>query len=387
MLRSDGAAVLHGRRGRLGLVFCETCDVGYTQISMGDPHLSLLTGGGTVEVWCLEEGFPFPKCVKILQKSTYSYTQIAAGLYFTVLLTSRGAIEVDCPCPFNRQCATTMRDDILSVMPQAGDGVVYTQVAASGDCMALLRSDGMIAVYISMSQVAVFPLVPKVCWATEMPLKPGVTFTQVDVAYHAVLLRSDGVCLAVGSAEWVHDYGQCDIPALEEGLAYVQASAGYGHTVLLLSDGRAVACGDNSSGQCDIPELLSGQAYTCVAAGEDQTVLGRNDGCVVICDRAGHYVPPVESHLTYVPKAMPVLALQLSLGVGCVRFLTLSGEERWKIHVSPDTPLVTISKDFLVAWHAGELGTRAGRVEAMLPAGRLLNSAGAEETVESAFRG
>ena len=70
-----------------------------------------------------------------------------------------------------------------------------------------------------------------------------------------------------------------------------------------------------------------------------------------------------------------------------MRFLTLSGEERWKIDVSPDTPLVNIMKLFMVAWHAGELGVRVGRVEAILPGGKLLSDAGAEETVEGVFSG
>ena len=41
------------------------------------------------------------------------------------------------------------------------------------------------------------------------------------------------------------------------GLRYTQVSAGYGHTVLLRSDGEAVACGRNGDGQRDIPALPS----------------------------------------------------------------------------------------------------------------------------------
>ena len=43
--------------------------------------------------------------------------------------------------------------------------------------------------------------------------------------------------------------------ALEEGVTYSQVSAGHYHTVLLRSDGRAVACGRNDEGQCNIPGL------------------------------------------------------------------------------------------------------------------------------------
>ena len=72
---------------------------------------------------------------------------------------------------------------------------------------------------------------------------------------NTLLLRSDGCAVAVGS----NKDGQCDIPPLDEGEAYIQISAGEGHTVLLRSDGCAVAIGDNFIlGQCDIPPLDNG---------------------------------------------------------------------------------------------------------------------------------
>ena len=45
------------------------------------------------------------------------------------------------------------------------------------------------------------------------------------------------------------------------------AAAGINHTVLLRSDGRALAFGQNFEGQCDIPELNGDVSYTQVAAG------------------------------------------------------------------------------------------------------------------------
>jgi len=39
-------------------------------------------------------------------------------------------------------------------------------------------------------------------------------------------------------------------------------SAGWNHTVLLRSDGKAVACGKNHSGQCNIPSPEPGICYT-----------------------------------------------------------------------------------------------------------------------------
>ncbi|CAK0819108.1 unnamed protein product [Prorocentrum cordatum] len=77
---------------------------------------------------------------------------------------------------------------------------------------------------------------------------------------HTVLLRSDGSAVACGGNE----DGQCDLPALTGALAYTQVAAGEWHTVLLRSDGSAVACGGNDDGQCDLPALTGALAYTQV---------------------------------------------------------------------------------------------------------------------------
>jgi alpha-tubulin suppressor-like RCC1 family protein len=87
---------------------------------------------------------------------------------------------------------------------------------------------------------------------------------------HTVLLRSDGGAIAKGNIE----DGQCDIPPLDDGLAYTKVAAGRGHTVLLCSDGSAVAIGENDFGQCNIPPLVStDMRYTQVSAGYLHTVL------------------------------------------------------------------------------------------------------------------
>ena len=58
-------------------------------------------------------------------------------------------------------------------------------------------------------------------------------------------------------------------------------AAGDNHTVLLRSDGTAVACGDNREDQCLIPRLPDGLSYTYCSAGGDITVLIRSDGAAV----------------------------------------------------------------------------------------------------------
>merc|ERR1712232_233225 len=81
--------------------------------------------------------------------------------------------------------------------------------------------------------------------------------------------------------------GQCRIPALDGQLSYTQVAAGSDHTVLLRSDGSAVACGGNAKGQCDIPALDGQLSYTQVAAGHSHTVLLRSDGSAVACGANG----------------------------------------------------------------------------------------------------
>ena len=94
-----------------------------------------------------------------------------------------------------------------------------------------------------------------------------------------VLLRSDGNAVACGS----NDSGQCDVLPLDQGMMYSQVSAGKLHTVLLRSDGCALANGKNMHGQCDIPQLHEGMLYSQIAAGGLHTVLIQSGGCAMLC--------------------------------------------------------------------------------------------------------
>lgn len=107
-----------------------------------------------------------------------------------------------------------------------------------------------------------------------------------------------------------HPQGQCDLPSPGPGAAYRQAEAGEGHTVLLRSDGFAVARGSNRFGQCDLPALRGGGAcYVAVAAGGRHTVLLRSDGRAAACgqDASGQCRLPVpEEGVSYCQVARPV---------------------------------------------------------------------------------
>ena len=123
-----------------------------------------------------------------------------------------------------------------------------------------------------------------ICTLSSKPRGAKTLFASQDTMEsagleHTVLLRSDGQAVACGC----NSDGQCNIPPLDEGISYSQVSAGTSHTVLLRSDGQAVACGQNSDGRCSIPPLDEGLSYSQVSAGGSHTVLLRSDGQAVAC--------------------------------------------------------------------------------------------------------
>ena len=147
------------------------------------------------------------------------------------------------------------------------------------------------------------------------PLDEGISYTQVSAGEdHTVLLRSDGQAVACGRPN-----GQCEIPPLDEGISYVQVSAGTEHTVLLRSDGQAVACGDNYHRQCEIPSLDEGISYVQVSASREHTVLFRSDGQAVACANFHRQckIPPLDERISYV---------QVSTGGGHTVLLRSDGQ-------------------------------------------------------------
>ena len=81
-----------------------------------------------------------------------------------------------------------------------------------------------------------------------------------------MLLKSDGTAAAFGG----NGAGQCNIPALPEGVTYTQAAAGGVHTVLLKSDGTAAAFGSNIYGQCNIPVLPASEGISYRRSGDQR---------------------------------------------------------------------------------------------------------------------
>ena len=59
------------------------------------------------------------------------------------------------------------------------------------------------------------------------------------MCFHTIVLTSDGRAVAFRFEQ----FGQCTVPEMPEGVRYVGCTAGRENTVLLSSDGRAVAFG------------------------------------------------------------------------------------------------------------------------------------------------
>ena len=356
LLRSDGTAVAcgHAGLGRDGVRPCPALDgdLTYTQVAAGECHTVLLRSDGSAVAW---GDNMLAQCDLPTLYRGLTYTQVAAGNWHTVLLRSDGT-AVACGSGIGRQWN----------IPTLAGGLTYTYVAATVCSTVLLRSDGAALVLYHSSKCDVLA-----------PSNGRPTYVQVAAGErHVVMLRKDGTAVAWGETgiacghdcEGVDKYNQYEFPALEGGLHYTHVAAGGHHTVLLTSDGAAVACGDNHHGQCNIPALDAGLSYTHVAAGGMHTVLLRSDGTAVACgDNSARQcnLPTLDRGLTF---GLPTLVLQASFDGDYVVFKTFSGNEICQIRASVTDRLAEIGVQL-----ATRLGRRCTGVDAVFPGGEVLS--------------
>ncbi|MFY9341702.1 MAG: hypothetical protein WAT39_04390 [Planctomycetota bacterium] len=151
-------------------------------------------------------------------------------------------------------------------VPPVGVSYVGVQMGGSSARFALaLRSDGTIAGWGTSTSVLP-PPAPA----------PGTSWVQVSAGgLHAVALRSDGVAVAWGS----NIYGQTNLPVVPPGVTVVRVFAGFYSTLLLLSNGRIVACGTQAL--VTVPRLQPGVTYTEMWASAGFAVARRSDGVYV----------------------------------------------------------------------------------------------------------
>ena len=159
---------------------------------------------------------------------------------------------------------------------------------------------------------------------------------------------------------------------LPGGVAYVQLASGPFHIVLILSDGTAVAYGDNKCGCCNIPRLTDGVTYTHVAAvGYCHTVLLTSDGDAVACgqNRWGQCsIPALLRGVTYVDRGAQMV-LTLNCCGSHATFCLLSGTEVCRFEVDTSDTLVNIREVF-----RSKMMTEYGKYCVVLPNGELLSA-------------
>ena len=356
LLKSDGSAVGCGYNFHLWNIPALDGGLSYTQVSAGASHTVLLRSDGSAVAYG-DQGLTAGEMPTLHRGLTY--TQVAAGGWHTVLLRSDGTAVACCH-----------RIGVQYSLPTLPVGLTYTYVAAGVISTVLLRSDGAVLVHDSRSAGHVL-----------VPSDRRPTCTRAAAGdLHIILLRKDGTVAALGftSLPYGCDHrirdGQCDIPALEGRLNYTQVAAGAHHTVLLRSDGAAVACGDNSAGQCDIPALGAGLSYTDVFAGRKHTVLLRSDGTAVACGDNGSRqcdLPSLDGGLSF---GLPTLVLQASFDGASVVFKSCGGGELFQL-----TAAVTDSLADMRVVLAARMGPLCTRIDAIFPGGEVLSKLLREE--------
>ena len=355
LLRSDGVEMICGPTdlGQSKIRPRPALEGGltYTQVAAGSYHTVLLRSDGSAVAW---GDNTVGQCNLPFLYRGLTYTQVAAGGRNTVLLRSDG-MAVACGGDIGRW---------WNIRALEG-GLVYTYVAATRCSAVLLRSDGAVLVLDRGSTCNVL-----------VPLEGHPTCTQVAAGdSQIVMLRKDGTAVQWSEIGGMHGghpcpkrYKQYELPALEGGSIYTHVAAGGHHTVLLTSDGAAVACGSNHHGQCAIPALDTGLSYTHVAAGRNHTVLLRSDGTAVACGEncAGQCnLPTLDGDLTF---GLPIFVLQGSFACDSVVFKTLGGKEMCRIRASAVDSLADMRIQL-----ATRLGQMCTRVDAIFPGGEVLS--------------
>ncbi len=237
-------------------------------------------------------------------------TQIATGFYHSLVLTSDGSVYI-WGNGGSGQLGNGATAD--SLVPGAIDttgvlaGKTITQIAASDYGSLALTSDGLVYTwgYGTGGQLgngtAADSLTPVAVDTTGV--LAGKTITHITAgSEHSLALTSDGSLYAWGP-NWSGQLGNgtitnssvpvaVDTTGVLAGKTIVQASAGYGHSLVLTSDGSVYAWGTNGFGglgngtavdslipvAVDTTGTLAGKTVTQVAAGFYHSLALTSDG-------------------------------------------------------------------------------------------------------------
>jgi hypothetical protein len=145
-------------------------------------------------------------------------------------------------------------------------------------------------------------------------LPPGIRYIVASAAYgRTVLLRSDGVIVSLG-------LNQGRVPPAPPGLSYVSVAAGNNPSLGLLSDGSIVEWGYQGTGAVPRPPLPWGVNYVEIAAGRNHRAARRSDGTVVtwgLMQNGEQWVPQLAPGTSFVQLSVHEWQGAVRIGPTC----------------------------------------------------------------------
>ena len=123
----------------------------------------------------------------------------------------------------------------------------------------------------------------KQCVVPQFSQYETIPFTQIAASsFGSIGLRANGTVVVWGhEPNYTNSYPRVVKFQPETNGFYTSIAAGGNHFLGLLSDGRVMGWGLNTSGQCNVPTLPAGLTYTKIAAGTNHSIALRSDGSVI----------------------------------------------------------------------------------------------------------
>lgn len=229
--RSDGVIVGWGL-STIGQVATQVLPAGVTcvRVTGGDEHSLACWSDGSALAW---GGNLQGQCDIPANPAGIGYIDVDAGAEHSLALRSDGIVVGFGANDVGRSQAPTTSS--------------FVRVRAHGRTSVALRANGSLE-YLgdTRSGQANVPAQP-----------PERVFTEVEVSSHVLPRASDGSVQAWGP----NLYGECDVPPLPQGVAYVEAAAGGAHTLLRRSDVPLRSAAMESSSHS---EATTGASATCL---------------------------------------------------------------------------------------------------------------------------
>jgi len=295
----------------------------------GAQHTVLLTtDGGAVGFGDNSKG----QCEIEPPPTGMSYTQAHAAEDFTLLLRSDGVIITFGEYP----------NYAWAKIPSLPAGTKYVQVIEAFATVGLVRNDG--AAFLVDYAIDGCYTWHERCQDPDphrVPAPSGEKFLQVCAGRGGwYLLQSDGSIVHqatrhgfLGRTSWLELEGQGSFVAIASWCSLESE-----HLVALRRDGSVVCMGDNRRGQCEVPELVDDLVYTDVAAGAEFTLLLRSDGEAVAFGRRG--LRCTVPSLPVADGAQEAVRYVSVMASGCDRAGGVIGDPRKKVRTRGHAALV-----------------------------------------------